>query len=740
MLCLLLGLACNVTWAALGTTKTGTPVTLTATANSPYRFMGFFQGEENKGESVTVSSLTETSAAHEARYSTDIFSTDLNNLVPVRIYNKRNTGYAIRMNTADNYSGKAVNSGVGTYEENEIWYLVGNAESFKMYSRTAGTALALTLSGTTEGSAAALTATGTDLCLVESDGAFAICPVANKGQSFNMHGGAGSNIKLYGSTDGGSTWLFKRIDTTKALTLNYNTQLEGGYEQNNKIGQLTIAIDGVASSSMLEKATVPASRTCYLPEEAEFGISTGLMCHGWTMDFNGNANLDTQALPEGGLTVNVNIAVDEDNKYQYLFYSPGPNGKPYRIPAITTTANGYVFAINDYRPCGNDIGYGEVDLVMRHSTAAGNDWDGHSWTESVTIADGLGDAYAANDTSKIWKVGFGDPAIVADRENNEILVMSVCGNQTCWDGTFGEANPNPNRMARLYITYNESTGKWEAGEPEEVTYNVYRLFENKDGEAYAASMFIGAGRIAQSSKVKVGTHYRLYCSVWTVTKSIRQHHNYVLYSDDFGKSWNVLGDLGYDNAPSKWGNEPKCEELPDGSVLLSSRKGYGRYFNVFRYTDVEKGEGAWMGEVSTDQMGDLKWGANSTNGEPLRIGNVLFQSAPTGSGRSNVSVFYKVLSNDPVDYTPTKLSNGWTKIEISHVGSAYSSMTILPDGNIGLYYEEEPGGYSMVYVPLDLKKLLPAEVYAALSATCNLQPPTYASEKSPGTKKDRQHL
>ena len=41
-------------------------------------------------------------------------------------------------------------------------------------------------------------------------------------------------------------------------------------------------------------------------------------------------------------------------------------------------------------------------------------------------------------------------------------------------------------------------------------------------------------------------------------------------------------------------------------------------------------------------------------------------------------------------------------------------MTILPNGNIGLFYEEAPGGYSMVYVPLDLKAILPAEVYKEL--------------------------
>ena len=705
------------------------PLTITATASNPYKFLGFFDGETNKGKEIEIKNLNE-SVAYEARYEFGIFSADFNNLVPVRVYNNRNKGYAIKMNTASSYTDKAVNSGNGTYEENEIWYLVGSASSFKMYNKVAGTNLALKLAGTVSGSAATLAAVGTDLCLVaQADGSYGISPAANKGQSFNMHGGAGADIKLFDTTDGGSKWLFKKIDTNKALTISYNTQLEGGYEQNYKIGEIITNIDGVESKVMYEKnSSFPASRTMYLPEGAEFGISTGFVCHGWTMTINGGASIAKQTLPEGGLTVNVNIAVDENNKYQYLYYSPGPNGKPYRIPAIATTANGYVFAINDYRPCGNDIGYGEVDLVMRYSTAAGSDWDGHSWTDEIKIADGEGAAAATR--GEIWKVGFGDPAIVADRENNEILVMSVCGNRTCWDGNYGEGgeNENPNRMARIRIKFNEKTQQWEVGQPEEVTYDIYPLFKDENGNVHAASMFIGAGRIAQSSKIKVGTHYRIYCSVWTVTKDIRQHHNYALYSDDFGETWHLLGKLGYNNCPAKWGNEPKCEELPDGSVLLSSRKGYGRYFNVFRYTDVEKGEGAWMGEVDTDKVGNLKWGANSTNGEPLRIGNVLFQSAPTGEGRSDVSVFYKVLSNDPADYTPTKLSNDWTEIEISDEESAYSSMCILPSGDeIGFFYEEAPGGYSMVYVPLKLKEILPADVYEALSAV----PPTYASEKSP---------
>ena len=712
------------------------PITLTATANSPYTFLGFFNGEENLGNEYTIETL-DADLSIEARYSLDVFSTSLSNPVPVRVYGNRDKGYAIKMNAAASYSGNAINSGTSTYGENEIWYLVGTAESFKMYSRTAGTDLAITLAGTTSGSAATLTTTGTDLCLVsQADGSFAICPVGATGQSFNMHGGVGNNIKLYNTSDGGSKWLIKKVDTSKALKINYNAQTEGGYEQNYKIGELAINVDGNKSTTMLEKTTIPASSgTMYLPEGAVFGISTGFMCHGWAMDINGNASIAEQALPEGGLTVNVNIAVDTDNKYQYLYYSPGPNGKPYRIPALATTANGYVFAINDYRPCGNDIGYGEVDLVMRHSTAAGSEWDGHSWTEPVTIADGLG-----HTNDGIWKLGFGDPAIVADRESNQVLVMSVCGNRTCWDGNYGagtDENPeNPNRVSRLYITFNESTQQWEVGEPEEVTYSIYPLFDDEEGNHHVGSMFIGAGRIAQSSKIKVGTHYRIYCAVWAVATGSSRYHNYAIYSDDFGNTWNLLGELGndYNDSPAPYGNEPKCEELPDGSVLLSSRKGYGRYFNVFHYTNVETGEGTWDGVVATNEVGDLAWGRNDTNGEPLRVGNVLFQSAPTGpvlstdEVRSRVSIFYKVLSNDAADYTPTKLSSGWTEINISDEYSAYSSMALLPDNEtLAIYYEEAPGGYSMVYLPLKLKEILPADVYDAISAL----PPTYASESSP---------
>ena len=652
-----------------------------------------------------------------------IFSKSLKNGTPVQITNNRDKGYSIKFNSAKAPAGMPVQSGSASYTTEDIWYLVGDAEGFKMYSHNTGKKYALKLDGTTNEAAATMgkAEEATTLVLTkQQDNSYAISPKENPAMSFNMFGGAGRDIKLYSSEDAGGHWNFRVIDMSRPLTMKYNAELEGGFDTNYKIGNISITIDGNTSNTLLDKNNLPESETCYLPKDAKFSITTGLICHGWKMDINGGKSITDNTLPEKGMEVEINISVDKNNKYQYLYYSPDEKGVPYRIPAIATTANGYVFAINDYRPCGNDIGFGEVDLVMRHSTKAGAEWDGHSWTEPVTIADGVG-----KEAKETWLTGFGDPAIVADRERNEILVMSVCGNRLCWHGNYGAGtneNPeNPNRMARLRIKFNEETQEWEATQPEEVTYEIYPLFKDKNGKAHVGSMFIGAGRMAQSSMIKVGDYYRIYCAVWAVETGSYRHHNYVLYSDDFGETWNLLGELGNDfnDSPAPYGNEPKCEELPDGSVLLSSRKGYGRYYNVFHYSNFEKAEGKWDGVVSTEAVGNLKFGRNDTNGEVLRIGNILFQSVPTGDSRSNVAVYYKLLSNDSTTYTPTDLSNNWTKIEVSDRGSAYSSMCILPDGEtIGLFYEEEPGGYSMVYVPISIKEHVNATTYTEGITNC----------------------
>ena len=348
-----------------------------------------------------------------------------------------------------------------------------------------------------------------------------------------------------------------------------------------------------------------------------------------------------------------------------------------------------------------------MDIKCRISTD-----NGTNWGKEFFVANGKGGS------SNAMTTGYGDAAIVADREQNKLLVMMVCGRTVCWNGRWdkskiGDTDADAvNRVARVYASFNETAQKWEWTQPEEVTDHIYSLF--LDGETpTVSSMFIGSGKICQSRVVKKGEYYRLYCSMWT-----RDGGNRVIYSDDFGGSWHVLGKVADRPAPS--GDEPKVEELPDGTVVLSSRKGAGRYFNLFTFTDNTYTTGKWGTAVaSNDVAGGLAFGGNSTNGEILLVNvirksdgakcDLMLQSVPTGNGRSDVAIFYKEMeykADGTNKYTPTTFSQGWTKgIQPSDRGSAYSTMTMQKDGRVAFLYEEEPGGYCIVYAPLSIEDI-----------------------------------
>jgi len=361
---------------------------------------------------------------------------------------------------------------------------------------------------------------------------------------------------------------------------------------------------------------------------------------------------------------------------------------PYRIPAITTAKNGDILAINDYRPCGNDIGYGEVDVMMRRSTDYGK-----SWSTPVIIADGTGEQGAVT-------CGFGDAAVVTDRKSGRIVMITVCGQTPYWSAR----RDNPNRVARFR---SEDGGKtWSPYE--EITEQIYSLFD-KSKLGPINSLFFGSGRIMQSRKVKVGKYYRLYASV-----AAHPNGNRVLYSDDFGETWHALGSI--DISPAPKGDEPKCEELPDGSVVLSSRKQNGRWFNIFTYSNVKKGEGTWGEPVESNLVeGGISVGNNACNGEILLLDvrniktgkkcKLMLQSLPTGDERRDVTIFYKEI-NKKQHYTPTTFAQNWTRgLLVSNQYSAYSTMTLQKDGRIGFYYEEGPTAYNMVYRSLSVEEI-----------------------------------
>ena len=361
-----------------------------------------------------------------------------------------------------------------------------------------------------------------------------------------------------------------------------------------------------------------------------------------------------------------------------VFLSTGAE-RPYRIPAIATLKDGSLLAISDYRPCYKDVGNGEVDMYAKVGTmdAAGN----YSWSgEAKLIADGKDDC------------GYGDAALVVDRESGDALVICVSGKVVYGSGS----STTHNGMSRIVRSADGLS--WET--PQDVTT---AFFDNLLPSAY--TMFMASGRMLQSNIVKAegAEYYRIYGAL--LVDGSEGEGNYVVYSDDFGNSWNLLGD----GMCVKGGNEAKLEELPNGDIVISSRANGGRIFNVFNFTNLQTAEGNWEGQP--DEVYNFEGnvasasGKSGCNGELLfykglvnvndgKTYNVMLQSLPAGTSgnekRSNVTVFYKAFEADKTSWAVSDFTSGWAKgLEVDGGESAYSTMTILPNGNIGFLYESE---------------------------------------------------
>ncbi|MBO5787924.1 MAG: DUF4091 domain-containing protein [Bacteroidaceae bacterium] len=349
---------------------------------------------------------------------------------------------------------------------------------------------------------------------------------------------------------------------------------------------------------------------------------------------------------------------------------------PYRIPGITTASNGRLITAAARLVCGTDPGYGQVDVVCRVS-----DDHGETWSEMREVAVGTGVTSA---TENYFDTAFGDPAIVADRTSNEVLIIAVAGCTVYGNGN--TTRQNPNLIATIHSKDNGET--WEA--PVNVTEQIYSLFDA--GNPIQAA-FVGGGKIFQSRIVKKDKYYRLYAAMCA-----RPNGNRVIYSDDFGRTWQALG--GASALPAPGGDEPKCEELPDGRVILSSRVGGGRIYNIYTYTNTATGEGSWSTDVKSTFAGSgLTPGGNSTNGEILVVPvqrnsdkkemYLALQSLPTGGGRTNVGIFYKELTDLTDLNTVANFATDWNGFyQVSNTSSAYSSMDLQADGRVGFIYEE----------------------------------------------------
>ncbi len=322
-----------------------------------------------------------------------------------------------------------------------------------------------------------------------------------------------------------------------------------------------------------------------------------------------------------------------------LLYSGGDGGsKSYRIPAIVTAKDGSVVIANDKRWNGARDLPANIDIVVRRSIDMGK-----TWSNPLTIA------------GQFTEKGYGDPSLVVNRNNGEIICI-FAGNQ----GFYESVNIDP---IRIFISKSSDNGvTWSR--PSDITPEIYGSDCLHPVRKTWQGVFVSSGAAIQLSTG------RIMAALVVREKKTRAISNYVLFSDDGGLSWDVSP-----NCASTKGNEASLAELDNGTILMSIRTETTRMFNLSQDQGMTWGVPFPQTSIKDPSCnGDLMRFTNMAEGKEK---NRLLHSIPYSSTRKNVSV---LLSYDEGVTWPVR------KTIYSGV-SAYSSLTVLKDGTIGIYYE-----------------------------------------------------
>ena len=385
------------------------------------------------------------------------------------------------------------------------------------------------------------------------------------------------------------------------------------------------------------------------------------------------------------------LSAPNANAQTQLFTNGKEGSTPiyWRIPSIVRMNDGALWAFTDKRYYdtqdlgGKDgITPHQIEIYGRKSFD-----NGKSWGNAEVVLQSNLNASGANE----YLYAFGDAATVVDRESGRILMMAASGQK----GVKANLTGQPFVTRSVY-----DAGKW-------LTSNVSDQFYGPNN-LYGKTLFVTSGRMVQSTIYKKDKFYRIYAGVCLYSKSA----SYVVYSDDFGKTWQYLG--GYETAPVQGGDECKVEELPNGDILLFTRKrsaAAGRYINVFKFSDIASGAGSWQTMADT--------GASQTDGEAYAVANngevlllpaqnregkqtyVLLLSGPIVNDRSKVHIFWKEL---PTDYSnPASYVSGWNKYQVNNGQYwGYTTMALDKNGDIAFMSEMSQwvGPISFISLPL----------------------------------------
>lgn len=338
--------------------------------------------------------------------------------------------------------------------------------------------------------------------------------------------------------------------------------------------------------------------------------------------------------------------------YKPLFVPGDTGSRNFRIPALLHTRKGSLIVMADRRKY-NDVDLPEdIDIIMRRSED-----QGQTWSEPKILVRGKGRGK-----------GFGDVALVECPSGK--LLMIYVGGPGLWGST-------PEKSNRTYVSESTDDGiTWST--PRDITPFIFGADCPDPVRAQWMASFCASGqgictrdgRVMFVAAIREDSRYSL--------------SNYLLYSDDEGKTWH-LSQKAFDG-----GDESKIVQLSNGDILMSIRnKHHGdRYFVVSKDNGL-----TW---TATSRYANLS--APAINGAILLVSHggreYLLHSLIKGPKR----VDGRIYAFDLRDWH-------WKNyLDVAPGPNAYSDMVLLDKDHLG-YISEEDWQMSLVYVKIPIRDI-----------------------------------
>jgi sialidase-1 len=345
------------------------------------------------------------------------------------------------------------------------------------------------------------------------------------------------------------------------------------------------------------------------------------------------------------LFVSAGCALDANQPvYQDLFVAGQDGYHTYRIPSIITTQKGTVLAFCEGRKnSGGDTG--DIDLLLKRSEDGGK-----TFAPQQIVWDD------ANNTC-------GNPCPVVDADTGRVWLLLTWNRGDDHEKQIKTGESKDTR--RVFVSYSDDEGKtWS--NPNDITKDTkmpqWRWYATGPGVGIQLRYGKNKGRLV------IPCDYSAQAS----DPNSSQYGSHIIYSDDHGESWQIGGIV------KNGGNECQVVERLDGSLILNMR-------NHSQY-------GSRAVAYSNDGGQTLKNVSYTSNLQEPRCQASLIRYSPNKWSRKNIILFSNPNHNEKRLNMTVKGSvdegKSWTLEKSLYQGpSAYSCLTVLPDGRIVCFYE-----------------------------------------------------